>query len=132
MMKVANTRSKLLGILLVGIASAGFAAGASAVDVGVGANAGVQAPNAGVQTQGNVGAATGGAHVDGGADAHMKTQDKLNSNDQKLPEATRGMERAQERMNEAGAEHEQATTVGAKSKKHAKKKKKEPASYPAN
>ena len=118
-MKVANTRSKLLGMLLVGIASAGFAAGASAVDVGVGANVGVQAPTAGVQPQGN-------------ADARMKTEDKLNRNDQKLPEATRGMERAQERMNEAGAEHEQATTVGAKSKKHAKTKHKEPASYPAN
>jgi hypothetical protein len=132
MMQVAKTRSKLLGMLLGGIASVGFAAGASAVDVGVGANVGVQAPNVGVQTQGNAGASTGGAHVDGGADARMKTQDKLNRNDQKLPEATRGMERAQERMNEAGAEHEQATAVGAKSKKHAKKKHKEPASYPAN
>ena len=131
-MKVAKTRSKLLGMLLVGIASVGFAACASAVDVGVGANVGVQAPNAGVQTQGTVGTSTGGAHVDGGADARMKTQDNFNQNDQKLPDATRGKERAQERMNEAGTEHEQATTVGAKSKKYAKKKKKEPASYPAN
>ena len=131
-MKVANTRSKLLGMLLVSIASVGFAAGASAVDVdvGVGANVGVQAPTAGAQ--GNAGAATGGAHVDGAADARMKTQDKLNHNDQKLPEATRGMERAQERMNEAGVEHEQATAVGTKSKKHAKKKHKESANYPAN
>lgn len=118
MMKVAKTGSKLLGMLLIGIGSVGFAAGASAVGVGA---------NVGVQTQGNAGtSAAGGARVEGSSDARVNTHENLNQNDQKLPDATRGTERAQERMNAAGAEHEQATTVGAKSKKHAAKKKKVP------
>jgi len=119
MMKLAKTCSKLLGMLLVGIGSLGFAAGASAVDVGVGANVGVQ-------TQGTAGTPAAGARVDESSDARVSTHQNINQNDQKLPDASRGMERAQERMNAVGAEHEQATTVGAKSKKHVAKKKQAP------
>ena len=127
MMKVAKTGSKLLGMLVMGMGSMGLAAAASAVDLGVGANVGVQTPHVDVQTQGNAGTSAGGARVEGASDARVNTHENLNRNDQKLPDANRGRERAQERMNEVGAEHEQATTVDAKSKKHVAKKKKSPA-----
>ena len=127
MMKVAKTGSKLLGMLVIGMGSMGLTAAASAVDLGVGANVGVQTPHVDVQTQGNAGISAGGARVEGASDARVNTHESLNRNDQKLPDANRGMERAQERMNSAGAEHEQAATVRAKSKKHMAKKKKSPA-----
>jgi hypothetical protein len=118
MMKVAKKSSTLLSMLIVGIGAVGFAAGASAVDLGVNANVGVQTPSVAVQTQGNTGASAGSA------DVRANTQEKLNSNDQKLPDAKRGLERSQDRMNEAGTEHEQATTVKTKTKTHVAKKKK--------
>jgi hypothetical protein len=118
MMKVAKKPSTLLSMLIVGIGAVGFTAGASAVDLGVGANVGVQTPSVGVQTQGNAGTSAGSA------DVRTNTQEKLNSNDRKLPDAKRGLERSQDRMSEAGTEHEQATTVHTKTKTHVAKKKK--------
>jgi glycine/D-amino acid oxidase-like deaminating enzyme len=102
MMKVAKTGSNLLGMLVIGMGSMGLAAAASAVDLGVGANVGVQTPHVDVQTQGNAGTSAGGARVEGTSDARVNTHENLNRNDQKLPDATRGRERAQERMNEVG------------------------------
>lgn len=125
MMKVAKTGSNLLGMLVMGMGSMGLAAAASAVDLGVGANVGVQTPHVDVQTQGNAGTSAGGARVEGTSDARVNTHENLNRNDQKLPDANRGMERAQERMNAAGAEHEQATTV-TRSRKNTWQKRRSP------
>lgn len=71
---------------------------------------------------------------------HMSPSGQANGNAQSKPDATRGMDRAQERMNEHGAAHQQATAKerhrarthaaskkGKKAKKARKMKKAEPA-----
>lgn len=55
--------------------------------------------------------AVGGGHGGGGmSGGHMSASGMTNNNAQFNPDATRGLDRAQERMSTQGAAHEQATT----------------------
>ncbi len=87
-----QNHSKLLTVILAGVASIGFAAAASAAGT-LGANTHV---GVGAQTAPVPGTAIGGA-----ADAHMNASGNLNSNAQWKDSATQGLERAQERAGTA-------------------------------
>lgn len=117
----SSIKQNLLGIMLAG-AGIAFAANASAANVGAGVGVGVGADvNAQAGSQNGV-KAGGGAQMDGSADAQMSPEGSLNQNSQMLPDATRGMDRAQERMSPMGAEVEQATGKKETDKKTAKRK----------
>jgi len=69
----------------------------------------------------------GGGTPGGMSGEHMSAGGQTNSNAQSSPDATRGLDRAQERMSEPGAAHEQATAQEkhqGKTKAAAKKSKK--------
>jgi hypothetical protein len=90
-----QVRTKLMTLIMAGMAGAGFSAAATAAGMGggtsatVGAGATVSAPDT--------------AQAGGAADAHMSTSGIANSNAQWQSEATRGAARAAERMNANGA-----------------------------
>lgn len=90
------------------------------------AQAAIAAPGGGGARGG--GAASGPAgHSGGMSSGHMSEAGKTNTNAQYLPDSTRGLDRAGERMNDAGIEHEQATSQGrAQGKTKAKAAKKRP------
>ncbi len=93
-----QNHSKLLTVILAGVASIGFAAAASAAGT-LGANTHV---GVGAQTAPVPGTAIGGA-----ADAHMNASGNINSNAQWKDSASQGLERAQER---AGSAQDRAST----------------------
>lgn len=90
MQKIQPIRSTLLTVLLVGFATTATAAG-------VGVNAGVNA---------NVGAQAGGT-----AATHMSPAGNANDNAQWQDGATRGADRAAERMSPTGADMKQSSGV---------------------
>lgn len=93
---------KLLGSLLTGAAIFTVAGSASAT---------------GMDTPATVGAHAGGlAGSDMNSSGHMSTEGNANQNSQMSPGATRSIERAHERMNEMGSEHERATVAETTSK----------------
>lgn len=96
----------LKNLLYAVLTTAGLmvAGGASAADLGVGTKADVE-------VQGDVGTPAGGAKIEGSAESGVSTEGSLNQNAQGQPEATRGLDRAQERMSPMGKEHEQATEL---------------------
>lgn len=106
-----STRSPLLTSILAGVASASFTAAALAAGVGVGAGASV---GAGAQVT-----APGQAQVGGSADANMSTSGSANTNAQWQDGATRGADRAAERIKGTG---ETATELEASGKANAKTK----------
>ncbi|MDP1645398.1 MAG: hypothetical protein Q8K35_08400 [Thiobacillus sp.] len=83
-------RTKLLTVIMAGVAGVGFATAATAAGVGVDVNTNV---SAGAQV-----AAPNNAQAGGSADAHMSTSGSANSNAQWQSGATRGADRAAERM----------------------------------
>ncbi len=97
-----QVRTKLMTLIVAGVAGAGFAAAASAAGMGGGINADVGA-EATVSTPDT--AQTGGA-----AYAHMSTSGNANNNAQWQSGATRGTDRAAERMNTNGAVMKQSGT----------------------
>ena len=103
-------KKNLLGMVLAG-ASLAFAGLASAAGLGAGLGVGA-----------NINAQVGG-QAGGGASTHMSAEGSLNQNSQMRPDASRGMDRAQERMNAMGMEHEMATELEASSKQTVKAKK---------
>lgn len=114
----SSIKKNLLSMMLAG-AGIAFAASASAANVGAGVGVGANV-NAQAGSQNGV-KAGGGAQMDGSADAQMSPEGSLNQNSQMLPDATRGLDRAQERMSPMGAEIEQAGKIET-DKKTAKRK----------
>ena len=96
MRNAQQIRSKLLTVILAGVAGVGFATAVTAagVEANVGAGAQVEAP--------------GNVQAGGTADAHMSTSGSANSNAQWHSGATRGADLAAERMNAHGAEMTQS------------------------
>lgn len=93
MMQTAKqVRTKLLTVIMAGVAGVGFATAATAAGVGAGANA-------------NDGA---GAQAGGTADAHMSPSGSTNSNAQWQSGATRGADRAAARTSMSGDEMQQS------------------------
>jgi len=92
-----QVRTKLLTLIMTGVA--GFAAAATAAGMGGGINANVGA--------GATVPAPATAQAGGVADAHMSTSGIASSNAQWQSGATRGADRAAERMNPNGAELKQ-------------------------
>jgi len=95
--KTQPIRTRLVTALMAGVASIGFATAATAAGVGV--NAGADA-----QLESPVKAQTGGT-----AEAHMSTSGSANSNAQWQSGATRGGDRAAERLDAKGAGMTQST-----------------------
>ena len=95
-----QVRTKLLTLIMAGVAGAGFAAAATAagIDGGINANVGTGATVSAPDT----------TQAGGTADAHMSTSGSANSNAQWQSGATRGADRAAERMNTHGAEMTQS------------------------
>ena len=85
--------SKLLTVILAGVASIGFAAAASAAGGTLGTDTHV---GAGVQT-----APAPGTPIGGAADARMNASGNINSNAQWKDSASQGVERAQDRVGSA-------------------------------
>jgi hypothetical protein len=100
MQQNAPVRTKLLTLIMAGVAGLGFAAVATAAKIAGGVNAHVSA-NHGVT-------APVRAEAGGTADAHMSAAGLANSNAQWQSGATRGADRAAERMNMNGAEMQQS------------------------
>lgn len=122
------TMKKLFCSLLTSAAVFTVAGSASAAGLGAGAGLGA---NVGAGTRGNAGmeaALAAGAHAEGAAGVNangsaggrMSTEGSVNQNSQVLPEATRGSERAHERMNQMASEHEQAADAEATSRQSVK------------
>ncbi len=120
------TLNKLFCSLLTSVAIFTFTGSASAAGLGVGAGMGA---NVGAGAGGNAGMEAGaGAQAEGSAGVNanssagdrMSTEGRANQNSQVKPGATRGMERAHERMNGMGSEHEQATDAQATSRRSVK------------
>jgi hypothetical protein len=107
----AQIRTQLLTVIMAGV---GFATAATAaevdasVDAKVGADAQVAAP--------------GNIQAGGTADAHMSPSGSTNSNAQWQSGATRGADRAGERMSMSGSELKPSTELGAAGKTTAKAK----------
>lgn len=105
MRNAQQIRTKVLTVIMAGMAGVGFATAATAAGVGanvnVGADAQVAAPN--------------NAQAGGSADAHMSTAGSANSNAQWQSGATRGADRAAERTgtNSDGLEQSTAAELGA-------------------
>jgi hypothetical protein len=95
-----QVRHKFLTLIMAGVAGAGFAAAAVAAETGTGINANVDA--------GATFSAPGTAQAGGAADAHMSTSGNANSNAQWQSGATRGEDRAAERMNTHSTELRQS------------------------
>lgn len=94
-------RTQLLTLIMAGVAGAGVATAATAADVGAGAS--VPAPDT--------------AQAGGAADAHMSPSGSANNNAQWQSGATRGADRATERMNANGADLEATGTAMVKGKR---------------
>lgn len=97
-----QVRTKIMTLIVAGVVGAGFAAATSAAGIGDGIDA-------------DIGAATtvptpDTAQVGGAADAHMSTSGNASNNAQWQSGATRGTDRAAERMNAHGAEMKQSGT----------------------
>jgi len=112
MRNAQQIRTKLLTVIMAGVAGVGLAAAATAAEVGGGADANV---DAGVQV-----AAPGNTQAGGTADAHMSTAGSANSNAQWQSGALRGADRAAERM--GADELKQSTELQATGKTTAKAK----------
>lgn len=97
---IQQLRPKFLTLILAGVAGAGFAAAAVAAETGSGINANVEA--------GPTFPAPGTAQAGGAADTHMSTSGNASSNAQWQSGATRGEDRAAERMNTHGTELRQS------------------------
>lgn len=97
-----QVRTKLLTLIVASVAGASFAAAASAAGISGGINADVGA-EATVSTPDT-------AQAGGAADTHMSTSGNANTNAQWQSGATRGTDRAAERMNANGAEMKQSGT----------------------
>ncbi|MHB1333994.1 MAG: hypothetical protein ACYCY1_15495 [Sulfuriferula sp.] len=117
------TMKRIFCSLLSGAALFAVAGSASAVGVGAGLDA-----NVGAGARGNAGMeapTAAGAHAEGSAgmnqqgSSHMSTEGSANQNSQMSPESTKGMDRAHERMNGMGSEH-QAPGAGTKTKQSVK------------
>ncbi|HAN56911.1 MAG TPA: hypothetical protein DCQ77_12340 [Betaproteobacteria bacterium] len=93
--------TKLLTTIMAGVAAIGFATAASAVGGGLGVNANV---GAGAQVPAPISGQAGGA-----ADAQMSTSGSANTNAQSQDDATRGTERADERMSTTASESKPVT-----------------------
>ena len=106
MRNAQQIRSKLLTVILAGVAGVGFATAATAagVDANVGAGAQVEAP--------------GNVQAGGPADAHMSPSGSTNTNAQWQSGATRGAER----MGTSGTELKLSTELEATGKTTAKAK----------
>ncbi|MBI3777345.1 MAG: hypothetical protein HY274_00235 [Gammaproteobacteria bacterium] len=81
---------------------------------------------------GGAGGAPGGRmdNAGGMSSGHMSEAGKANTNAQFLPDSQRGLDRAEERMNEHGLDHEQATKPHKQSKKKPEEKSKIDANRP--
>ena len=99
-----QVRTQLLTLIMAGVTGAGFAAAATAAGIGGGVNANVGA-GANVSVPGT-------AQAGGAADAHMSPSGSANSNAQWQSGATRGADRAAERMDAQGAEMKQSGGAG--------------------
>src|SRR5512141_2945865 len=101
-----QVRTQLLTLIMAGVAGAGLATAATAAGLGggahadVGAGASVPAPDT--------------AQAGGAADAHMSPSGSANSNAQWQSGATRGADRAAERMNANAADLEATDTATVK------------------
>lgn len=93
--------TKLLTTIMAGVAAIGFATAASAVGGGLGVNANV---GAGAQVPAPI-----SGHAGGAADAQMSTSGSANTNAQSQDDATRGAERADERMSTTASEKKPVT-----------------------
>jgi hypothetical protein len=89
-----QVRTKLLTLIMAGVAGAGLAAAAPAAETGTGIDARVDA--------GTTVSAPDTAQAGGAADAHMSPSGNANSNAQWQSGATRGEDRAAERMSAHG------------------------------
>lgn len=94
MQKPQQLRTQFLSTIMTAVVCVGFSGAVMAAGVGVGVKAG-----AGVDA--GVGA-SGAAQAGGTADGHMSESGSDNNNAQWQSEATRGMDRATERMNPNG------------------------------
>jgi hypothetical protein len=94
-----QVRTRLLSVIIAGLAGAGFVTAAPAAGLGAGAHANV---GAGAQV-----AAPDDAQAGGSAEAHMSPVGSINSNAQWQGGAVRGSDRAAGRMNPKGAEMRQ-------------------------
>ena len=110
MRNAQQIRSKLLTVILAGVAGVGFATAATAagVDANVGAGAQVEAP--------------GNVQAGGTADAHMSPSGSTNTNAQWQNGAARGADRAAERMGTSGTELKPSTELEVTGKTTAKAK----------
>jgi hypothetical protein len=99
MRNVLQIRTQLLTVIMAGVAGVGLATGASAASVGAGVKANV---GAGAQV-----APPDTAQAGGSADAHMSTSGSANTNAQWQSGATRGADRAAERLGTTSEEAEQ-------------------------
>lgn len=95
MQKPQQLRPQFLSTIMTAVVCAGFSSAVMAVGVGVGVNAGVGA-------DARVGA-SGAVQAGGNADGYMSASGSDNNNAQWQSRATRGMDRATERMNPNGA-----------------------------
>ena len=104
-----KVRTQLLTLIMAGVAGAGVATAATAAGIGggvhadVGASASVPAPDT--------------AQAGGAADAHMSPSGSANNNAQWQSGATRGADRAAERMNADDADLEATGTATVKGKR---------------
>ena len=109
MRNAQQIRSKLLTVILAGVAGVGFATAATAAGVDIGVDANVDA-GAQVEAPGNV-------QAGGPADAHMSPSGSTNTNAQWQSGAARGADRAAERMGTNGTELKQSTELEATGKR---------------
>jgi hypothetical protein len=104
-----QVRTQLLTLIMAGVAAAGVAMTATAAGLGGGIHADV---GAGASAPAPEPAQAGGA-----ADAHMSPSGSANNNAQWQSGATRGADRAAERMNAEGADLEATGTATVKGKR---------------
>jgi len=123
MTKQNALRMKKLFCSVLGSATI-FAVASSASAVGLGGNANVGAGvSSGADTSAPAGATAtvgGSAGMNAADSNHRGGEGNPNQNSQTSPNATRDMERAHERMNGMGSEHEQATDAKTRTKRSAK------------
>lgn len=104
MQKPQQLRTPFLSTIMTAVVCVGFSSAVMAAGVGVGVNAG-GGVDAGVGADARVGA-SGAAQAGGTADGYMSPSGSDNNNAQWQSGATRGMDRATERMNPNGTEPE--------------------------
>lgn len=100
MQKPQQLRTQFLSTIMTAVVCVGFSSAVMAAGVGVGVNAG-GGVDAGVGADARVGA-SGAAQAGGTADGYMSPSGSDNNNAQWQSGATRGMDRATERMNPNG------------------------------